>query len=121
MEPRVIRHGFRRYDHSGSGIDPGQQFRFGQLGGEQSQEESGSTTDIQHTPWIAAGGEGEIGGPGGNVVMHPTVPPIFIGFSPIVESLDISIVRHYSIMPSIRYSPSQPSVTHHRFSGTLSP
>ncbi len=48
------------------------------------------------------GSESDFGRAGCNVVMHPPVPPIFIGLWPIVERLNVAIAQQSMIMPAVR-------------------
>ena len=85
-------------DHSLGRIDPGQLFRLRKTLGQDFDKEAGAASDIEYPARAAVRRESQVGRTNGDLVVHPTEPPLLVVWCPFVKRLDIPVASHRPIV-----------------------
>ena len=78
-------------DHSRRRVDPGQFGGARAAAGQQPEQITAPAADIEHSLGCRGGGQGDLGGLVGDVVMKPTEPSLVISGGPLVEGGHIAV------------------------------
>src|SRR5215472_17381369 len=90
----VIGRLFGSLDHGWRGIDPSQLGCVRAPPGQQAQQVSGATADVEHTPGRRMHRQGELRRPVGDVMMQAAARALLVTGGSFVEGSDIAVRRH---------------------------